>query len=74
MFTSTVFSIIIVAMTPRQSKRDSKEKILQTSVRLQEKVHTELKVIAAKEGKSLNLLLEEIVMSYLKQHSGKGKV
>lgn len=65
-------SIMIDTMIARQSQWKPKETIIQTSVRLPEKVHTDLKVIAAKEGKSLNLLLEEIVMSYIAKF-GKGK-
>ena len=60
-------------MTARQSQRDAKEKIVQTSIRLPESVRRELKVMAAKEDKSLNLLLEEIVTSYLKKQSPKAK-
>jgi predicted HicB family RNase H-like nuclease len=60
-------------MTARQSQRDAKEKTVQTSIRLPESVRRELKVIAAREDKSLNLLLEEIVTSYLKKQSPKVK-
>jgi len=60
-------------MTARQSQRDAKEKTVQTSIRLPESVRRELKIMAAKEDKSLNLLLEEIVTSYLKKQSPKAK-
>jgi len=60
-------------MIARQSKWDTDEPILQTSIRLPEKVHTELKIIAAKEGKSLNLLLEEIVIDFIQHHPSKKK-
>jgi len=73
MFTSRKLSIIIIVMIARQRQWKPTEKIIQTSIRLPEKVHTELKIIAVKEKISLNLLLEEIVMSYLKQRGGKGK-
>ena len=53
----------------RQSNFDPNEIVIQTSVRLPEKVHTELKVIAAKDGISLNLLLEKIVKDYIKGYS-----
>lgn len=63
----------LAIMTARQSQRDAKEKTVQTSIRLPESVRRELKIMAAKEDKSLNLLLEEIVTSYLKKQSPKAK-
>ena len=60
-------------MIARQSQFNPKETIIQTSVRLSEKVHTELKIIAAKEGRSFNLLLEEIVIDYIKNYSAKSR-
>ena len=60
-------------MTAKQSQRDAKEKTVQTSIRLPESVRRDLKIMAAKEDKSLNLLLEEIVTSYLKKQSPKSK-
>ena len=60
-------------MIARQSQFDPKETIIQTSVRLPEKLHTELKIIAAKEGRSFNLLLEEIVTDYINNYSSKTK-
>ena len=61
-------------MTSRQAKYDTEEDVIQTSLRLPLKVHTELKVIAAKKGKSFNLLLEEIVLSFLKKYSKKKSI
>lgn len=60
-------------MTAQQSKRNTKEKTIQVSVRVPESTRTELKIIAAKEGKSLNLLLEEIVIGYLKKKNSRDK-
>ena len=55
-------------MKSRQSNFSPDETTIQTSVRLESKVHTDLKVIAAKEGISFNLLLEKIVKEYIRNH------
>ena len=58
-------------MKSRQSNFSPDETTIQTSVRLESSVHTDLKVIAAKEGISFNLLLEKIVKDYIKTHGKK---
>jgi len=60
-------------MIARQSQFDPDDTIIQTSIRLPEKMHTELKIVAAKEGKSFNLLLENIIGEYLKSYSDSAK-
>ena len=63
----------VSSMIARQSKRDMKEQTVQISIRVPESVRRELKYISVKEDKSLNLLVEEIVISYIKKYTGKGK-
>ena len=58
-------------MSAKQSKRETNEPTITTTVRLPESIHTELKVIAAKERKSLNLLLEEVIEKFIKQYKAK---
>jgi len=60
-------------MIAKQSQRDTKEKTVQISIRVPESVRRGLKLASVREDKSLNLLLEEIVTSYLKKHSPKTK-
>lgn len=60
-------------MIAKQSQRDTKEKTVQISIRVPESVRRELKLASVREDKSLNLLLEEIVTSYLKKQSPKAK-
>ena len=60
-------------MIAKQSQRDAKEKTVQISIRVPESVRRELKLASVREDKSLNLLLEEIVTSYLKKQSPKAK-
>lgn len=60
-------------MIAKQSQRDAKEKTVQISIRVPESVRRELKLASVREDKSLNLLLEEIVTSYLKKQSSKAK-
>jgi predicted HicB family RNase H-like nuclease len=60
-------------MIAQQSKRDTKENIVQVSVRFPESIRTKLKIMAAKEGKSLNLLLEEIIFDHIKNYTKKVK-
>lgn len=55
-------------MNAQQSKRDTKENTVLISFRASQSLRKELKIIAAKEDKSLNLLLEEIVLSFVKKH------
>ena len=57
----------------KQSKRDTGEKITQIMVRVPDSVRKELKTIAHEEDKSLNLLLEEIIASYLKKRKSRAK-
>ncbi len=63
----------LAVMIAKQSQRDTKEKTVQISIRVPESVRRGLKLASAREDKSLNLLLEEIVTSYLKKHSSKAK-
>ena len=58
-------------MIAKQSKRDTEEITVQISLRVPESVRKELKLISVKEDKSLNLLLEEIVTSYLNNYKHK---
>lgn len=60
-----------VFMAIQQSKRSAKEKITTTSLRLPEKKLLEIKMIALKEQKSMNVLVEEIITSYLDSHKKK---
>ncbi len=55
-------------MITRQSKRDTEENTAQITIRVPESVRKQLKLISVKEDKSMNLLLEEIVASYLKNY------
>lgn len=57
----------------KQSKRDASEKNTQLMVRVPESIRIELKIIAAQEDKSLNLLLEEIIVGYLKKYKNRAK-
>jgi len=59
-----------VDMAAKQSKREDTNYI-QTGFRISEETHTSLKVIAAKQGKSLNLLLEEIVNKFISSYQNK---
>lgn len=58
-------------MIAKQSKRDTKEKTVMVTVRVPESLRKELKVISAREDKSLNLLIEEIIVSYIKSYKPK---
>lgn len=60
-------------MIAKQSKRDTKEPTVQISIRVPESVRKQLKLISVEEDKSLNLLLEEIVFSYIEKYSDKNK-
>jgi len=58
-------------MNAQQSKRDTKENTVLISFRASQSLRKELKIIAAKEDKSLNLLLEEIIQTFVKKYSKK---
>ena len=73
MFTFLRVCVRLGIMIAKQSQRDAKEKTVQISIRVPESVRRELKLASVREDKSLNLLLEEIVTSYLKKQSPKAK-
>jgi len=58
-------------MNTQQSKRDTKEKTVLIAFRGGQSLRKELKIIAAKEDKSLNLLLEEIIQNFVKKYKTK---
>jgi len=58
-------------MNAQQSKRDTKENTVLIAFRGSQSLRKELKIIAAKEDKSLNLLLEEIIQNFVKKYKTK---
>ncbi len=58
-------------MGVKQSKRDPKEKITTTSLRLPEKKLKKLRQIALKEGKSMNVILEDLITEFMESYPKK---
>ena len=60
-------------MNAQQSKRDATESTVLISFRASQSLRKELKIIAAKEDVSLNLLLEDVIKNFVKNYKSKKK-